>query len=211
MRLMTKNKLIFGVGINDADYNVARKGWVEGKYKIVWACPFYLVWKEMIRRCYDVSLHKRLPTYKNCTICKDWIYFSNFKDWMETQDWERKELDKDIIVAGNKFYSPETCVFVSSRVNLFIRERKKNNSLPTGVFLTKSGKYQATGNGKFLGYYETAEQAHQVWLNFKIEKAYELAEEQSDERVAKSLIDRYENYQTVINNLNKNATKLNAT
>lgn len=195
MRLKTKAKLVFGVGINDADYHIGKKEYIDGKYKIVWMCPFYITWKEMLRRCYDKNLHDRLPSYKDCSVCNEWLYFSKFKSWMETQDWKEKELDKDIILVGNKFYSPQTCVFVSSRVNLFIREKRKNNGLPAGVFLTKSGKYQANGNGKFLGYYETAEQAHSVWLAFKLEKAYELAKEQSDERVAKGLIDRYENYQ----------------
>ena len=195
MRLKTKTKLVFGIGINDADYHIGRREFIDGKYKVVWMCPFYITWKEMIRRCYDSLLHKRQPTYKECSVCEDWIYFSKFKVWMITQDWENKELDKDIILSGNKIYSPDTCVFVESRVNLFMQEKYKKNGLPAGVSSQKNGKYQATGHGKFLGSYTTPEEAHAVWLAFKLEKAYELAKEQSDERVAKGLIDRYENYQ----------------
>lgn len=173
MRIMTKNKLICGVGVNDADYNVCTKEYVDGKYKIAWACPFYLTWKEMIRRCYDKSLHKRQPTYMDCLVTDDWKYFSKFKAWMETQDWEGKELDKDIILLGNKVYCPDMCVFVDSRINLFIKERSKTTNLPIGVFLERSGKYRASGHGKYLGSYITPEEAHKAWLAFKLEKAYE--------------------------------------
>jgi hypothetical protein len=200
---MTKTKLVCGVGINDADYNVCRREVVGGKYKIVWACPFYLTWKEMLRRCYDPLLHKRQPTYSECSVCNEWIYFSKFKAWMENQDWQGKELDKDILVSDNKFYSPETCVFVLSKVNLFLSEKFKSiDHLPTGVWLEKNSKYRATGNGETLGRYNTPEQAHQVWLDFKIQQAYILAAEQTDERVAKALINRYENYQINLNREN---------
>jgi len=39
---------------------------------------------------------------------------------MERQDWEGKHLDKDILIPGNKIYSPDRCIFVSSLINLLI-------------------------------------------------------------------------------------------
>lgn len=41
---------------------------------------------------------------------------------------------------------------------------------------------------------ETAELAHKAWLQYKLEQARILATKQTDVRVAKALIDRYENY-----------------
>ena len=59
------------------------------------------------------------PTYKGCSVSEEWLRFSNFKRWMEKQDWDGKQLDKDILFEGNKVYSAETCVFVTSVVNSF--------------------------------------------------------------------------------------------
>lgn len=72
---------------------------------------------------------------------------------------------------------------------------------PIGVYFnTSKKKFVAQGHDvvakkrKNLGYYDTPEQAHQAWLSFKLSQAHILAAEQSDPRVAKALIDRYENY-----------------
>ena len=33
-------KLVHGVGVNDADYNVTKRERVNGKWKTTWICPF---------------------------------------------------------------------------------------------------------------------------------------------------------------------------
>jgi len=195
-------KLVYGVGINDADYDLFVTAIVDGKRKTLWRCPFYVTWSSMMRRSYSETFHKSNHTYKNCSVIEFWHRFSNFKSWMQKQDWEGKQLDKDILISGNKFYSPDTCVFVSKRVNSFVLEKKANNSdLPVGVCLDKrTGKYssyiRSVVDSKliFLGNYNTAEEAHIKWLSFKLEQAKILADEQTDPRVAKALIERYTNY-----------------
>ena len=96
---------------------------------------------------------------------------------MEKQDWEGKELDKDLKVFGNKVYGPDTCMFVDTQVNCFITEiRKKDSNLPTGVCIKeyKSGnRYQArgydlSGNRIYLGLFYSADEAHKAWLQSKI-------------------------------------------
>lgn len=183
-----KKKLIYGVGINDADYTTRTS---------TWTCPFFRKWKDMLCRCYSDYEMARHPPYKNCYVVEDWKHFTQFKIWMEKQDWEGKHLDKDLLLPNNKGYGPDTCLFIDSVVNGFITE-KHGQDLPVGVSKHKN-KYQSRcatlGNGqKYLGLYDTAEQAHNVWLTFKLEQARLLATQQTDIRVAKALIDRYENY-----------------
>lgn len=207
---MNKNrdKMVCGIGVNDADYNVyitAKTG--EGnKRKIIWKCPFYIRWANMFRRCYGDKYQERFPTYIGCSVCEDWYYFSNFKAWMEQQDWEEKHLDKDLLLAGNKVYSPETCVFLTPEVNMFTTESDAiRGDYPIGVqleYTRKDGtvrlrakcKDVLTGKQRHLGFFDDPKEANQAWLKCKLEQAYILAEQQTDERVAKALINRYENY-----------------
>lgn len=104
---------IFNMGINDADYSVNPKP-PEGKRPI---CPYYQTWKNMLRRAYSAACHKNQPTYKDVTVCNEWHTFSNFKTWMERQDWQGHHLDKDIIKPGNKIYAPEFCCFIPVTIN----------------------------------------------------------------------------------------------
>lgn len=202
---MKKESLLFGVGINDADYTTRlyeELPRVNGKrrQKLVWICPFYATWKSMLDRCYSPSRQKKQPYYKGCSVDTAWWRFSTFKAWMETQDWEGNQLDKDLLCPGNKLYSPETCVFISRKVNMFITEARKNKGLyPTGVvFLKNLRKFRAccTNDGVAinLGCFRSAEDAHGAWLECKLTLARLLAEQQSDPRVAEALISRYENY-----------------
>lgn len=184
-------RLICGVGINDADYPVTSR--VDGKY---WKCPFYSVWKSMIERGYSAYTKDRQPYYKDKYVCNEWHTFSNFKAWMETQDWEGNQLDKDLIVPGNKVYSPETCMFVSSQVNNFFLSRgSERGEWPLGVHYDKrKGKFKAfiselgTGRNKNLGSFNTPDEAHNAWLDRKKQLAVELAALQTDDRISKALL-----------------------
>ena len=120
---------------------------------------------------------------------------------MENQDWQGKELEKDILFPGNKVYSAETCVFVDAKVNLFLTEcNASRGDCMIGVcWHKKASKFVAScndGGGKdmYLGLFNTEIEAHKAWLACKLKLAYQLASEQTDPRVAKALIERYENY-----------------
>ena len=201
-----KNRLVYGVGIMDLDYvtNKYRNlGIIGGKRRQirVWQCPYYSAWVNMLARCYSPKTHEKCPTYLGCSVYEGWLVFSNFKMWMGTQDWINKQLDKDILFQGNKVYSPETCVFINQNVNKFILDSAATRGdYLIGVSWDKERcKYlsQCTdgqGRKKFLGRFDTELEAHKAWLAFKLEQAKLLAAEQTDPRVAKALIDRYENY-----------------
>lgn len=202
---MKRNKLVYGVGINDADYAVKKfECWYEHdkrKNKQIWVCPFYEKWKNMLRRCYCSKYQETKPTYKGCSVCQEWLTFTNFKVWMEQQDYEGKQLDKDILLPGNKVYSPETCIFVEAKVNSFLVEcNASRGQYMIGVSWFKPRQkfvsYCNDGSGKckHLGYFNTELEAHKAWLKCKLEVAYQLAADQTDSRIAKALIERYENY-----------------
>jgi len=163
-------KLVYGYGINDADYVVMK---TINKKRI--KCPFYSTWSHMMERVYSNNYHKRFPTYKNTTVCGEWHRFTKFKSWMETQEWEGLQLDKDILYPDNKHYSSKTCTFVPSYINnLLIDSGKARGAHPIGVVWNKrDNKFQANikknGKLKHLGYYDTATDAHKVYIRAKID------------------------------------------
>ncbi len=193
-------KLVCGIGINDSEYKVQVKKELPSingarKHKEVWICPFYKKWKSMLVRCYSDKYQERRPTYKGCSVCEEWLTFSNFKAWMEQQDWQGKELDKDVLFDGNKLYSPETCVFIDHKTNKFLNDHANSRgNLPIGVCLYR-GKYMAQvsvkGKQKILGIFDTPDDAHGAWKKAKNELAIELAKEQTDYRVATALLSKY--------------------
>lgn len=127
----------------------------------------YSVWHGMLRRCYCSKSLKRKPTYKNISVCEEWLNYQNFAKWFYKKYRERFELDKDILCPDCKIYSPETCCFVPPGINiLFISNNVKKNGLPTGV--TKSGKKFRARLSKnnedfYLGTFDTPEKAFEVY------------------------------------------------
>lgn len=113
---------------------------------------------------------------------------------MEKQDYEGKCLDKDILVQGNKIYSPDTCVFVSANLNkLLISSLIKRGDYPLGVSWHKvANKFTSSvtvlGVGKHLGYFKTPQKAHRAWQKAKLDLIFYTAQEQTDERLKSALL-----------------------
>ncbi len=199
--------LVFGVGINDANYvvkvmeTISRIGG-KRKRKLIWECPFYRKWINMLERCYSIKLHGKHPSYRDCTVCEEWHLFSNFKAWMEKQNWKNKHLDKDLLFQGNKVYSPETCCFIFGKINLFMEEcNASRGDYPIGVCWRKdTKKFVArcrnpfTNKIEYLGQFACPYEAHQVWLKRKLEHANQLVLLETDSRVINAITDRYTNY-----------------
>lgn len=118
---------------------------------------------------------------------------------MEEQDWVGKVLDKDILVSGNKVYSPATCAFVSVKVNLFVTEKSKEGRL-SGVYLCKDTSkfrarvYNLEGKCVDLGRHLTEEDAHLAWGAAKNRISCELADGEENALVAAALRKRYSMY-----------------
>lgn len=187
-----KQGLVFGVGINDANYVVQPT--VNG---VRTACPYYRAWKGILARCFYKRLHEIQPTYLDCTVDTEWLTFSVFKAWMETQDWKGKHLDKDILFANNKRYSKETCVFVSKSVNMFLTSRDNDRGkYLIGVDLRKNGMFRAScsdgyGNQLHIGLFVSELEAHLAWRQYKHALACKLADEQTNMKVAEALRKRF--------------------
>lgn len=124
-------KLIHGKGINDLP-----RGTCSVNRKML---PFYETWTHMLARCYKPSR----PTYQDCTVCDEWLTLSVFKEWYDANYIEGYELDKDLLVKGNKVYSPQTCCFIPQELNTLLLDSAANRGkYPIGV--SKSGnKFKA--------------------------------------------------------------------
>ncbi|QCQ65302.1 HNH endonuclease [Shewanella phage X14] len=170
-RSLYSRSKIFSVGINDAPYKVILRK--NGKK---FRCPAYVVWSNMIKRCYSTLCQEKNKTYSDCTVCDEWLLFSNFKKWIDGKEIEGNQLDKDLIEPGNRVYCPEKCLMISGSLNKFlIKHHSKESNLPTGVIFQKdAGMFRArfchSGKTEHLGYFKTQEEARSVYAKRKAEE-----------------------------------------
>ena len=157
-----RRKTVLGFGINDSLEPIRYKEKVGLSYK---------TWTSMIRRCYSDRYHKHKPTYVGCEVCDEWRYFSNFKRWFDENFKDGYVLDKDILVQGNRVYSPHTCCFVPPYINgLLAMNASHRGKLKTGVYLYQ-GKYvvQCGINRKqrCVGRFDNEDEAHEAYKKAK--------------------------------------------
>jgi len=136
----------------------------------------YNTWNSMLHRCYDAKYHLRQPTYIGCTVCEEWLNFQTFGKWYDENcyniDGKHAHLDKDILIRGNKIYSPSTCVFVPQNINnLLTKSFNRRGLLPIGV-ITQNNQYGAScrdGSGVriHLGLHDTPEKAFKAYKDYK--------------------------------------------
>ncbi|HFD2033479.1 TPA: hypothetical protein ACF2DD_002056 [Clostridium perfringens] len=173
---------VFGIGVVGLE-NTSDK---EGKL-----LKSYNTWKGILERCYDEKYQEKNPRYIGCTVCDEWLYYPNFKKWYDENYYEvdnqRIALDKDILNKNNKVYSPNNCVFVPQNINtLFVKCNTKRGEYPVGVsWKEKNKKHQAQcqifdiednkSKGKYLGLYNTPEEAFQAYKQFKEENIKQVA------------------------------------
>lgn len=171
---------IYGVGyLGEGKYKPSKNGKSTKAYK---------VWLKMLQRCYEPYYLNRYPTYRDCYVCEKWHNFQNFAEWWEKKVYncnnEKMCLDKDILIKGNKIYSPETCLILPERINtLFIKCDALRGKYPIGVYeyYDKKGykylhvqcsifnKDKKTSFPKSLGYFPINEPFH-AFYTYKIFK-----------------------------------------
>lgn len=171
--------LVYGVGLNDADYQLSKSKKINGKYVKIWKCPFYQTWISMLERGYSKRFKEKYATYLNVTVCDEWLTFSKFRNWMISQNWDGNHLDKDIIGCG-LIYSKENCRFIPPFVNTCLSLSDSiRGDLPIGVsqYLTGKGEIRYLSmikdqRGKLkqknLGRFDSLKNAHAAWQYAKI-------------------------------------------
>ena len=158
----------------------------------------YSKWFGMFKRCYDEKQLAKQPTYEICDIDERWNNFQVFAKWFDENRWSEDCLcvDKDILIKGNKIYSPENCILVDNRLNcLFTKTNKTRGNFPIGVYYKKDvKKYRAQcsivfedGHKQqtFLGDYSDPLTAFNAYKQFK---------ESYIKQVADDYANKYQNF-----------------
>lgn len=109
---------VFGIGFLG---EMKHKAVVNGK-----KTREYVLWTNMLQRCYDHNFKSTHTEYDGCSVCTRWHNFQNFCDdipklngyaaWSDPSN--RYSIDKDTLVNGNKVYSPHTCQFIPLSENV---------------------------------------------------------------------------------------------
>lgn len=165
-------------------------------------------WAEMLKRCNPNSKNnQRFPRYNGCS--------NGFRDFQEFVEWSMSEygyamtetigkketlwhLEKDIIKADNKIYSPEMCLFVPHDANaLFTLSCKSRGEYPIGVSWNEKGKtlecYARTKDGrKYFGKSDDPMYLHRIW---QVEKTKHI----------RFVADKYKEHKKLFNSLNARA------
>ncbi len=140
-----------------------------------------MYWQFMMNRCYDGKYKLDHPTYENCLVCEEWHNFQNFAEWCVAQrgyGYSGFNLDKDLLVKGNKIYSPETCSLIPQEINKAITKQTMFKAgLPIGVSTREDlgGKFMArlstSSSGVrgevYLGLFDTPDSAFLAYKKAK--------------------------------------------
>ena len=167
----------------------------------------YELWCNMLRRCYSDSFKKKQPTYEGCEVGDKFKSYEYFYEWCHSQigfankDWQ---LDKDLLIKGNKIYNESTCVFIPKDINsLLTKSAASRGEHLIGVhWHKKGGAFAATvsknkGKSEYLGLFNTELEAFNTYKKAKESFIKEQANKwksQIDERAYNALM----NYQVEI-------------
>lgn len=182
------------------------KGYVGIGFKPTRDDKSMMCWSNMLKRCYNENYRRLHPTYNECYVCDEWLNFQNFHVWYNDNFYKFDDytmcLDKDIIVKGNKLYSPDTAIFVPQFINkLFTRRDNDRGPYPIGVtknhnrFYASCSFYDIRYNrvrNINLGSFETAEEAFYMYKNTKeenIRNVADLCKGKVPERLIKAMYD----------------------
>lgn len=136
------------------------------------ATQAYAIWSAMLRRCYSDKWHNKYPTYTECAVHVPWLNFQIFAEWFNIHYVEDYQLDKDLLVKGNKLYTPDTVCFIPHEINLILSDKNTNKlGLPQGVSINSPNTFKATLYAnkikRYLGSFNTPELAFQAYKQAK--------------------------------------------
>ncbi|BEN31417.1 hypothetical protein SMKC034_26330 [Serratia marcescens] len=193
---MGKHKeLVAGIGTNDLANDIEKQQEIGLTPEIREKCK--QAWKNRLE-AQDCG---------RATVCIEWLTYSNFARWWLDTHVEGWCIDKDWLVAGNKQYHPDKCVWVPQKINCLMNDRS-TNGLPKGVSIHQIKYYRATckvnGIQKYKNF-KTAIGAHRQWQLWKIQEINNVLREFAfdqhlDGRVIQRLIKVRDNIQSDYDN-----------
>ena len=137
----------------------------------------YVLWTSMLKRCCNDTFKKKYPTYEVCEVGDNFKSYEYFYEWCHKQigfgnnGWQ---LDKDLLIKGNKVYSESTCVFLPQEINsVLTKSTATRGGCLIGVNRDKrSMAFKATvsknkGKQEHLGYFKTELEAFNAYKTAK--------------------------------------------
>ena len=147
---------VFGVGLLGTKYPSTINGRNTKEYEI---------WCSMLKRCYNDTYQKKNPTYIGCKVSDKFKSYEYFYEWCHKQIGfgnEGWQLDKDLLIKGNKIYSENTCVFIPREINsLLVKSAASRGEYLIGVCWCKRDKAfiarvrKNKGRSEYLGLFNT--------------------------------------------------------
>ena len=159
---------VYGVGILGVKYQTKIDG-ISTKE--------YVLWKNMLERCYSDSFKKRRPTYEGCKVSDNFLDYEYFYEWCHKQiGFNNKgwQMDKDLLIKGNKVYSEDSCIFLPREINqLLVKCTASRGKYLIGVcwcntkkaFVARVGR--SKGKQEHLGYFKTELEAFNAYKQAK--------------------------------------------
>ena len=184
---------VYGVGILGTKYPSTISGVCTKEYGL---------WMRMLKRCYSDSFKKRRPTYEGCEVSNNFKSYEYFYEWCQSQVGfgnEGWQLDKDLLVKGNKVYSENTSVFIPREINqILVKRTASRGEHLIGVCWHKKGKAfvamvcKNKGKQEHLGCFNTEIEAFNAYKQAKesfIKEQAEKYKSQIDPRAYNALMD----------------------
>ena len=189
---------VCGVGILGTKYQSRTNGVITKEYDL---------WCSMLKRCYSDVYKKKHPTYIGCEVSDNFKSYEYFYEWCHNQigfGVEGFELDKDLLIKGNKVYSEDSCIFIPSEINsLVIKCTASRGEYLIGVYWHKTHKAfkaqvnKSKGKREYLGCFNTEIEAFNAYKQAKeafVKEQANVWKSQIDDRAYEALM----NYQVEI-------------
>ena len=159
---------VHGVGIVGTKYAYKISGVLTKEYTL---------WCNMLKRCYSNNFKTKQPTYEGCEVSDKFKNYEYFYEWCHNQigfGVRGFEMDKDLLVKGNKVYSENTCVFIPKEINsLLTKSTASRGEHLIGVNWCKRDKAFSArvnknkGKREHLGYFKTEIEAFNAYKQAK--------------------------------------------
>ena len=183
---------VYGVGVLGTKYPITINGVLTKEYEL---------WQSMLVRCYSATFKKKQPTYEGCEASENFKSYEYFYEWCRKQigfGVKGFDLDKDLLVKGNKVYSEHSCIFIPQAVNSLLVKRKASRgehligvswSNTSKSFIARVAKNK--GKQEYLGSFKTEIEAFNAYKTAKEAFVKEQANKwksQIDERAYNALM-----------------------